>query len=108
MYLRLNDVFPDWLTGDGIFYYLQSQDLIPWKDVNIADIPSPKSLHILIPGIWIKQNILTFPILNVLEKFIIAAQPVSLVSHPNHKIVYMRSTIAMQTQQLRYVIGGLS
>jgi hypothetical protein len=38
MYLRLNDVFPDWLTGDGIFYYLQSQDLIPWKDADIADI----------------------------------------------------------------------
>ena len=36
-YLRLNEVFPDWLSGDGIFYYLQSQDLIPWKDANIAD-----------------------------------------------------------------------
>lgn len=37
-HLKLNDVFPDWLTGDGIFYYLQSQDLIPWKDADISDI----------------------------------------------------------------------
>lgn len=36
-HLRLNEVFPDWLTGDGIFYYLQSQDLIPWKDLNINE-----------------------------------------------------------------------
>lgn len=32
---RLNDVFDDWLTGDGIFSKLQDLD-VPWKDNDIA------------------------------------------------------------------------
>ena len=32
---RLNDVFPDWLTGGGIFSTLQSFP-VPWKDENIS------------------------------------------------------------------------
>lgn len=32
---RLNDVFPDWLTGAGIFATLQSFP-VPWKDENIS------------------------------------------------------------------------
>ena len=33
---RLNDVFPGWLTGAGIFATLQSFP-VPWKDENISD-----------------------------------------------------------------------
>lgn len=33
---RINEVFPDWLTGGGIFSALQELD-VPWKDENIAD-----------------------------------------------------------------------
>lgn len=32
---RLNDVFPDWLTGGGIFSTLQTFP-VPWKDENIS------------------------------------------------------------------------
>lgn len=34
MYLRLDDVFPDGITGSGIFTALQSLD-VPWQDENI-------------------------------------------------------------------------
>ena len=32
---RLNDVFPDWLTGGGIFSTLQTFP-VPWKGENIS------------------------------------------------------------------------
>ena len=35
MYLRLDDVFPDGITGDGVFSALQSTE-VPWKDENIS------------------------------------------------------------------------
>lgn len=38
IHLRLNEVFDDWLTGDGIFHYLQAFEMIPWYDKNISDI----------------------------------------------------------------------
>ncbi len=37
-YLRLNEVFPDWLTGDGIFHYIQNNTSIPWSDPDISGI----------------------------------------------------------------------
>lgn len=35
-HLRLNEVFPDWLTGDGIFYYLQTINGLPWASPDIS------------------------------------------------------------------------
>ena len=34
MYLRLDDIFPDGITGDGIFTALQTKD-VPWQEDNI-------------------------------------------------------------------------
>ena len=36
-HLRLNEVYTDWLDGDGIFTYLQSYD-VPWKTLNISGL----------------------------------------------------------------------
>lgn len=35
--MRINDVFPDWLTGGGIFSALQTKN-VPWVDENISDV----------------------------------------------------------------------
>ena len=35
MYLRLDDIFPDGIIGDGVFSALQSTE-VPWKDENIS------------------------------------------------------------------------
>ena len=35
MYLRLDDIFPDGITGDGVFSALQATE-VPWKDENIS------------------------------------------------------------------------
>lgn len=37
-HLRLNEVFPDWLTGDGIFHYLQTINGLPWASPDISGI----------------------------------------------------------------------
>lgn len=37
-HLRLNEVFPDWLTGDGIFHYLQTINDLPWDSPDISTI----------------------------------------------------------------------
>lgn len=37
-HLRLNEVFPDWLTGDGIFHYIQNNTSIPWGNPDISGI----------------------------------------------------------------------
>lgn len=37
-HLRLNKVFPDWLTGDGIFHYIQNNTGVPWSDPDISGI----------------------------------------------------------------------
>lgn len=37
-HLRLNEVFPDWLSGDGIFHYIQNNTSIPWSDPDISGI----------------------------------------------------------------------
>lgn len=37
-HLRLNEVFPDWLTGDGIFHYLQTINGLPWASPDISEI----------------------------------------------------------------------
>lgn len=37
-HLRLNEVFPDWLTGDGIFHYLQTINDLPWASPDISGI----------------------------------------------------------------------
>lgn len=34
MYIRLDDIFPDGITGDGVFSALQTTE-VPWKDKNI-------------------------------------------------------------------------
>lgn len=36
--LRLNEVFPDWLSGDGIFHYIQNNTGVPWSDPDISGI----------------------------------------------------------------------
>ena len=35
MYLRIDDIFPDGITGDGVFSALQATE-VPWKDENIS------------------------------------------------------------------------
>lgn len=37
-HLKLNEVFPDWLTGDGIFSYLQTINGLPWASPDISSI----------------------------------------------------------------------